>query len=766
MKRLCSIQTYQKSHKTDITAFSLKEGNGSDAARLARLSQDGVDGALETEAVFTVLKSIEQKAGFSLIFEEPDWDTRHYVFAPAALYNGNRFHSLEKPYPPMVTEAERSLCQREPVITDVPRLEKNGNSRIQLSVGDLSTPCVGFYSEKKQEGWLLFFRQKNERGDFGITITEDAARQSAQFILSSPRVREGWKYQMCTTKALSDDEGAWLNAGDMLTFSMREYRFACESVNAFLNRFFQLRTEWGLPRRHPNSLPWSQANALIEGKYNARNWLSDPGFYKSSEANSGIYRQWQTGWVGGAINTLPGLIVGNALTEARSLQTLDFVFGQLQHPSGFLYGVYCDGRQYGDDFHAPENANIVMSRKNADALYFLAKQLYYLRASGKPVKPLWENGLRRLADAFVAFFRKNGELGQFIDMGEQSLYIGGSSSAGIAPAGLALCGQFFGNEAYIRTAEAIAQNYYTGYAAKGYTNGGPGEILACPDSESAFGLLESLIALHDATGDGKWLQYAVDTASICASWCVSYDYEYRKNTQFYRRGVSTTGAVWASVQNKHAAPGICTLSGASLFRLYRATGEVKYLELCRDIAHNLTQFVSTPENPMYASYVWHDGKAGFAKFFNEKTAQCVLFLSKKRFPITGLYQKIFNPVGRINERVNLSDWEGKNNVGEVPHGSCWPEVSAMLTYLEIPAVYVQKDTGFCFALDHVECKIKTKSTRELVLALTNSTGYDADYRLFMENSANCAEPFGNLSIGRFQIVHIRAHQTKTLRIER
>ena len=83
-----------------------------------------------------------------------------------------------------------------------------------------------------------------------------------------------------------------------------------------------------------------------------------------------------------------------------------------------------------------------------------------------------------------------------------------------------------------------------------------------------------------------------------------------------------------------------------------------------------------------------------------KTAQCVRFLSKR--PLTkrmaaGLYRTMFNPIGRMNERVNLSDWEGKNNVGEVPLGSCWPEVSVMLTYFELPAVYVRKDTGFCFA---------------------------------------------------------------------
>lgn len=768
MRRYFSVSTDRNSVKTNVQTFPLTKGEGFEAVRLSQLVKREHEGALETRAVFQALKSMRQEAGLSLIFEETEWDTANYVFAPAALYNGNRFCSLNQPYPPMASGAERELCGKEPVISDVPRLEKSGGSRVQLSIGDLSIPCIGFYSREQKRGWLLFWEQKNEHGDFGITVSENAAQKTVRFLLSSPCVREEKTYQMCTTNAPSSDRGVRLRKGDTISFAFREYVFDCGSVTAFLNRFFQLRAEQGLPRKHPHGVPWSHASALIEEKYNLRNWLEKPGFYRSSEAASGLYRQWQTGWVGGAMNTLPGLAAGNTLTRQRSRQTLEFMFRELQHPSGFLYGVFCDGKRYGDDFNNPEHAEIVMSRKNADALYFLAKQLLWLRKSGAQAPSHWENGLRRLADAFVAFYQKNGELGQFIDMEAQVPFIGGSASAGIAPAGLVLCGQYFNDAKYISTAEAIAERYYQDYVAKGFTNGGPGEILACPDSESAFGLLESFVALHAETKEEKWLQYAVNTASICASWCVAYDYAYSKNTQFYRHGVSTTGAVWASVQNKHAAPGICTLSGASLFRLYRATGDIRYLELCRDISHNITQFVSTPENPIYASYVWHNGRAGFEKWMRAKTAQCVRFLSKR--PLTkrmaaGLYRTMFNPIGRMNERVNLSDWEGKNNVGEVPLGSCWPEVSVMLTYFELPAVYVRKDTGFCFALDHVDCGIAAAGA-EWALTLTNPTDYDAQYRLLVEGSADCAAPLGDMALCTFQSISVGAHQKVTLQIGR
>ncbi len=492
-----------------------------------------------------------------------------------------------------------------------------------------------------------------------------------------------------------------------------------------------------MPSSHPDKVPWHYAYELIEEKYNRRNWEEEHGFYTSSEAQSGIYRQWQTGWVGGAMNTLPGLILGKEETKEKSRKTLDFVFEKLQHQSGFLYGVFCDGKAYGDDFLNPENPDIVMSRKNADALYYLVKHLFFLKNQGEEIPDKWQEGVRKLADAFVLYYENNGEISQLIDIEKGKPYAYGSASAGLVCAGLVLCASCFGCESYQQTAEKIGEDYYQKYIAKGYSTGGPGEILACPDSESAFALLESFVTLSRFSDDDKWLKYAEDTAALCASWCVGYDYSYEKDTQFYERGTATTGAVWASVQNKHAAPGICTLSGQSLLHLYRATGNTVYLELLKDIAHNITQFVSTPEDPIYASYVWHNKPAHFQKLTNRGLAKTVRSLVRltpcaKKF-FASSTQKIFNPTGRINERVNLSDWEGKNNVGEVPLGSCWCEVSAMLTYLEIPSVYIQTDTAFCFTLDHIECTVKEKTDGDFLVELYNPTRYDANYRIFIDN---------------------------------
>lgn len=717
------------------------------------------------QIVIKMNKRLPKKSVVRLIKTEADWEINNYVFAPSALYNGNRFESLEKPYPPMLNKEESEFLKGKTVLSDVPRLRLDGNGGVQLGVGDLSVPCVGFFSVKQQSGFLLFFKQENELENFGVAIQENAETNTAEFILSAPCVRTPHKYGMCTTKENSNDKGAKLKKGDVITFDFTEYRFPCGSITEFLKRFWNFREKQNFPRRHPQSVPWQYAFHLIEDKYNRRNWVEDLGFYASSEAASGICRQWQTGWVGGGINTWPALAIGNDESKEKSRRTLEFLFTKVQHKSGFLYGIFCDGRPYGDNTDA-ENTDIVLIRKNADALYYLAKQLLYMRINKKDIKPLWHDGLFRLANAFVRFFEANGEIGQFIDMQTEKPFTYGSASGGLASAGLTLCSVYFENPIYLKTAKQIAKKYYAEYIAKGYSTGGPGEILSCPDSESAFALLESYVVLYRATQNQQWLRFAEDTAALCASWCVGYDYHWKNDTQFAERRICATGAVWANVQNKHAAPGICTMSGESLLHLYRATGNIAFLNLLKDIAHNLTQYISTPERPMYTSYVWHNKPARLQKRINRAMAKSVFILSEKhpffKKVLAPTSKKIFNPSGRINERVNLSDWEGSNNVGEVPLGSCWCEVSAMLTFLEIPAVYIQPDTAFCFTLDHIECTVKSKTEKSITVELHNSTQYDAEYHIFIE-SKMALSPFPIEETLPFQTIFL--HSGERLKIE-
>src|SRR5262249_24736306 len=150
----------------------------------------------------------------------------------------------------------------------------------------------------------------------------------------------------------------------------------------------------------------------------------------------------------------------------------------------------------------------------------------------------------------------------------------------------------------LKVAGEIAGHYVVNFVQKGFSTGGPGEILQCPDSESAFGLLESFVVLYEVTGDSQWLARARDMAHQCMTWCQSYDFQFQAQNMFGKLGYRTAGSVWANVQNKHDAPGICTLSGDSLFKLYRYTGDRRYLELIQEMAHNLPTYTSRADKPI------------------------------------------------------------------------------------------------------------------------------------------------------------------------
>jgi hypothetical protein len=243
--------------------------------------------------------------------------------------------------------------------------------------------------------------------------------------------------------------------------------------------------------------------------------------------------------------------------------------------------------------------------------------------------------------------------------------------------------------------------------------------LSAPDSESAFSLLESFVKLFEADGNPFWLQAAKDTLRQAATWVVSYDYEFPETSDLGRRGVHTTGAVWANIQNKHAAPAICTLSGEAMFRLWRATRDPLALDLLHDIAHGIPQYLSRADLP----------------------------LNDKMQP------------GWICERVNLSDWEGVEGVGGQLFGSCWPEVSMMLTAVEIPGLYVQPDTGFVHVFDHLIVNEVTRLNGSVRVKLTNPTQFDADIKVLCEPSTACQQPLGLNPLYSSPRIHILAGST-------
>ncbi len=645
-----------------------------------------------------------------------DWSRENYLLIPAAVYGGNRFAVRQQAYPPLAPAEDRVL-DAPLTISDVPHLEQGGGvSRIQLNSGDMATPALGIFCPVQKQALILLTQDRCELGLLGLQLRESEDRRTCTLTLEAPGVRTEGMYHNMNSRHPTIDRAADWPAGKRIDFRFRLYEFAAESVQGLFDRFAHLRQALSGTPPVKSEIPFSAAWELVENKYNRDNWRQE-GYYAVGTPGTGLYQDWQLGWVGGAMNTLPLLAVGTAESRRRATQTLDWMFSQAQRHSGLIAGIISGGKSIGDGFTQPGTQNWVMTRRQADGLYFVLKHIYLLESlSALPVPLLWREGAMRLADCLCAIWGEYGQLGQFLNDQTGKIVVGNSTAGAIAPAGLALAGAYFHRPEYVQVAGQIAEQFYQRDTRAGLSTGGPGEILNAPDSESAFALLESYVVLWEQTQKPLWLDRAGQMARQCCTWVHSYDFRFPPQSPFGKLDMRSNGSVWANVQNKHSAPGICTLSGDSLLKLYRATGDRWYLQLCRDIVHGTPQYFSRTDRPI---------------------------------------QDL--PDGWMCERVNTCDWEYNwCPPGHVFRGSCWCEVSFMLSYIEVPGVYVDLDAGAATCIDHVEAVVLGRAGRGVRLKLTNPTQFEARVRLLAEGAKQRARPLGQLSFANWPVVSVPA----------
>ncbi len=688
---------------------------------------------------------------FECVFD--NWSPNNYVLMPAAAYNGNRFESRRIAYSPKLLDPRDIGPDKPPVISDVPRLNiHQGPSEIHDRSGAMSTPSMGFFDPASQKGFWLLTPQRTHLGDYGYRITETKDRNQATFCVTAPVVRELHKYRITDNQFPSDDTPSYWQPSDSLEMRISLFFFDCQNIQDLFNYWNGIRQHL-TPRPTPLlTLPFSSTFGIQQEKFNNQNWVELHGYY-SVGMREMFLQDWQIGWTGGMITTYPLLFHGNDITRQRVLRNFDFLFPNGISPSGFFWDCgeskltqnsdvpntikdkisgsipSASGETsqsifhwYGGDIRKPHTANWHLIRKSADALYYIIKQFQLMKAKGIPIKPAWDNGTQTVVEAFMKLWHNHGQFGQFVDARSGSIVIGGSTSAGIAPAALTLAAGYFQNPSCLQAAEKAGEYYYNEYVCKGLAMGGPGDALQNPDSESAYGLLESFAVLYEHTGNQKWLDRAEDMASQFATWVMGYNYDFPANCTLRKLDIKTHGAVFANTQNKHGSPGICTHSGIALLRLFRATKNVAYLELLRDIARFIPQMLSHPTKP-----------------------------------IEGM------PVGWMTERVSTTDWfEG---IGELMYGSTWAETALMLTYTEIPAVYVIAEEGFVLAIDSLEAKLVHDGNIPAGLWLKNPSEETVSARILVETADESSKPLGENHLLRCNQIHLEPGEEHTINLQ-
>jgi hypothetical protein len=653
---------------------------------------------LAFDVVFHCLSGSLAGAAVSVDVDISEWSADHYVLLPGAVYNGNRFPSRRIPYSPKLWFADDIGPDKPIIITDVPKLNHAaGPSRIQERSGSMAVPAVGFHSQHARRGFWLLTDQGNLLGDYGIGIEENHDRSRATISITAPLVRELHSYRICDMQAPSLDQSADFKAGDEIRIAFTIHDFIAPELRSLFDRFAEIRkpTATGAPE----VMPFSACMTLLEEKFNRDNFVPEHGYY-SVGPRQNFLQDWQIGWTGGMISTYPLLFAGDETTRANVLRNFDWLFPNGISPSGFFWDCGAKGTEwFGGDIRKPHTGNWHLIRKSADAVFFIIKQFMLMEKLGIEVKPAWSDGTRGVCDSFVKLWQENRQFGQFVDSLTGEIRVGGSTSAAIAPAALSLAADYFREPRYLEVAVESAEYFYQTYTRAGLSCGGPGDALQNPDSESWAALIESYVALHDATGDANWLKRAGEVTRQFSTWVVSYDFKFPPDSMFGKAGIRTTGSVYANTQNKHSAPGLCTLSGLSLLKLFRATGDRFALDLLRDIAHGLPQYLPHPLKPL--------GNA---------------------------------TPGHMCERVNMTDWEGPERIGETLGMTTWAETSLMLTSIEIPGLYIQPDRSLVVAFDHVVARISGDTADQLHVEIHNPTPAPARVRVLAESSSDALRP--------------------------
>jgi len=642
---------------------------------------------------FTARRDMKD-AGVAVAFDRYGWTSDNYVMIPSSVYNGNRQRIVNRSYATGLDKTDYNRKDLALTSNPIPQLspEFGAPSRLEINVSNAATPAMTMLERGKKSGTILLTDQGIEWDkqllDHALIVEETPDRSIASFVVSAPGVRERKPEFIGFSK--SPDRGIQVKKGDRIVIRVTEITFPCEDVPVLLARFMKdrkLHTAGEAPR---NLMPMSEVLTRMVRNIDDRYYVGDQWEYYCPENADWI----SYGWIGGLMNTYPMLALGDEDHLRKVKNTFDFGLPRAKGKSGYYYDVLgSDGKVLYRDA-AVNNPGIGLTRKNGDVLYWMVKQFMLLKEQGKAnvIDAGWETNVRLLADAFVNTWKKQGTWGNYLDVETGNVAVYNTTSGAMAVAGLALASEYYNNPAYLEVACEAAADYYDNFALVGFTSGGCGDILQNADSETAVALLTSLMTLYEITGKEQYLKQAGDLANLCATWTVSFPYRLPEDTPLAKLGANLTGAVWASTQNKHGAPGFCTQSGDALFKLYRSTGDTSYAELLRDVIHAHAEGVQ--------------------------------------------------PNGKITERLTYCDADSRGSRGDGGKTG-WNETNGAMMALEIPGIYVRTDIGSLYVFDHVEAKIVKQSNKQLVLQITNPTAYDATVTIFAENAEESVRPLGD-----------------------
>jgi hypothetical protein len=342
--------------------------------------------------------------------------------------------------------------------------------------------------------------------------------------------------------------------------------------------------------------PWVDVSTAADlAAHGLLRWHYDPdpgvlletvGFDREVSGGDGkpVDRQaMHVGWVSGipwAYALLRhGVRTGSEEESAAARRVLDFITAELS-PSGTFWGVWYRGRGWTQSWTALKRG--LHSRTLAEATLFLERALQLEES------PAWERAVRSNLDVVVARQRADGNLGSVhsADTGEVLSWSGASGLTWVA----ALVAARNRDPRYLPAA-ITAGGYYARFVEQEFLHGAPEDVDLAPTSEDGYVAVMSYLALHEATGEERWLDLARRAADWTLTFRYSYDVSFAPSTILGVYDFGTRGADQASPSNQHlhAYGLICT---EELRTLSAALGDPHYAERADETLACFRQFIA------------------------------------------------------------------------------------------------------------------------------------------------------------------------------
>ncbi|MEO8354185.1 MAG: hypothetical protein ABI680_20850, partial [Chthoniobacteraceae bacterium] len=143
-------------------------------------------------------------------------------------------------------------------------------------------------------------------------------------------------------------------------------------------------------------------------------------------------------------------------------------------------------------------------------------------------------------------------------------------------------------DAALRAGEFCWKNVHEAFGYIGGTADNPNVI----DKEAGFLAMAAFLALHDATGENRWLEAAARAGDFTETWayCWKVPMPADDPAAIFPKGATTTG--FSVIATGHSSADLF-LAGAPFlyYSLYLKTGDVHYAAIARQLLHDTKQSV-------------------------------------------------------------------------------------------------------------------------------------------------------------------------------